>query len=379
MYALEAFLSLVVAVLAYVNGVLRGRRAVGGACSSSDARADGLHAQLGALLLRRARRRDGRVRARPPAHCSGSSCAGVALLYAPWLPTLLSQARAHRRAVVDDAELPRALRSRPGTVLGGDASFVALVLVGGGGARRRRTRGDATSGRSCSRCSCRRRHDRSPRGVASQISPAWTARYFAVVLGPVVLARGRGDRARAAARRWSRSSSSLFLWWGFSRQGRQGERASEITARLAPYAAAAASSSSRRTRSRCRCCATTSARATAGRRRSARCRTRRSSTGATPSTGSKAARAQADARRACSRPCRAAASSSSSRRSSATTARGAPSGRGSSGGSRIGLDVAARSAIRACSSCAHIVTRRDRGQARTTSSRSRRSSIAAVG
>ena len=40
---------------------------------------------------------------------------GVAILYAPWLPTLLSQARAHRRAVVDDAELPRALpRARHG-------------------------------------------------------------------------------------------------------------------------------------------------------------------------------------------------------------------------------------------------------------------------
>ena len=47
--------------------------------------------------------------------------------------------------------------------------------------------------------------------ISSQISPAWTSRYFAVVLGPLVLLVGRGDRrarAGSASRHWSRSSSS---------------------------------------------------------------------------------------------------------------------------------------------------------------------------
>ena len=78
-----------------------------------------------------------RARGTPASRCSTR----------PGCPTLLSQAQAHRSTVVDASELPRPLPVAPGTVLGGDAPFVALVLVGGAGARRRRSCAERTQER----------------------------------------------------------------------------------------------------------------------------------------------------------------------------------------------------------------------------------------
>jgi hypothetical protein len=68
--------------------------------------------------------------------------------------------------------------------------------------------------------------------LVSQLSPAWTPRYFAVVLGPAVLLAAA---AIVRARRLGLVALVvvLFLWWGFSVKDDK-ENAKEITARLAP-------------------------------------------------------------------------------------------------------------------------------------------------
>jgi mannosyltransferase len=68
--------------------------------------------------------------------------------------------------------------------------------------------------------------------IASQISPAWTTRYFAVVLGPMVMLAAatvvRGRQLGLVA-----LVVVLFLWWGFSVKD-QKENARQVAARLAP-------------------------------------------------------------------------------------------------------------------------------------------------
>ena len=123
----------------------------------------------------------------------------VIVLYLPWVPTLLSQAK-HTGAPWATRPNFHDLVLAPGAVLSGDAPFMAFVLAGGVGFA----------------AVVRRRHDRErmlvlslstivgvtvlAAWVESQISPAWTTRYFAVVLRPAA-ARGRaGALPRAAAR-----------------------------------------------------------------------------------------------------------------------------------------------------------------------------------
>ena len=200
MYELEAFLSFVIAY-AYVQGVLHGRRA-GPRCSCA-ARPDGLRAQLGALPVRRSRGRDRRVRARAAEAVRRSSRSASLVLYVPWLPTLLSQAR-HTGAPWSTAP-----------------SFHDLVLAPGAVSRATRR-----SSRSCSPAapgsprSCAGEPTRAAvvlalatlagvtvalAWISSQISPAWTARYFAVILGPLLLLAARGlVRARPARLRRAR-------------------------------------------------------------------------------------------------------------------------------------------------------------------------------
>ena len=69
--------------------------------------------------------------------------------------------------------------------------------------------------------------------LSSQFSPAWTTRYFAVVLGPVLLigARGlaRADRSGLAA-----LAAILFLWAGYSVRDDK-ENARQITGGVATF------------------------------------------------------------------------------------------------------------------------------------------------
>ena len=116
----------------------------------------------------------------------------VALLYAPWIPTLIFQARntgapwAERpplSAVVDGLQ----------TLVGGAATALVIALLGIAGLLTLRT---ATTARPQARAAL-------ALGVAtastvalawlmSQASPAWAARYFAVVVGPALLLAGAG-------------------------------------------------------------------------------------------------------------------------------------------------------------------------------------------
>jgi hypothetical protein len=69
--------------------------------------------------------------------------------------------------------------------------------------------------------------------LSSQISPAWTTRYFAVILGPAVLLAAalvtRAGRVGVVA-----LVAVLFLWWGFNVRNEK-ENAKQIAAQLAPF------------------------------------------------------------------------------------------------------------------------------------------------
>jgi mannosyltransferase len=220
MYALEGFLSLV-AVLAYVNGVLRERRWWALVLVPTLALMVYSHnwALFFCLALAVATLLYGREHVRTFALVA----LGVALLYAPWLPTLLTQAR-HTGAPWSTKPSFHELFTAPGTVLGGDAPFVALVVVA-----------------AAALAVTARRNERVlavlvavtvvAAWVASQVSPAWTTRYFAVILGPAVLLAAA---AIVRARRLGVVALVvvLFLWWGFSVKDDK-ENAKQITARLA--------------------------------------------------------------------------------------------------------------------------------------------------
>ena len=221
MYAFESFLSLV-AALAYVNGVLRGRRAWAALLVPTLALM--VYAHNWALFFCAALALTTVLYARDRLRLFGLVAAGVAVLYLPWIPTVLSQVR-HTGAPWSTKPSFHELFTAAGAVLGGDASFIAFVVAGAAGLAYA--------------------HGRVERMLAllvgatvlmawlsSQISPAWTTRYFSVVLGPVVLLAAatvtRAGRVGTVA-----LIAVLFLWWGFSVKNDK-ENAKQIAAQLAP-------------------------------------------------------------------------------------------------------------------------------------------------
>jgi mannosyltransferase len=211
MYALAAFLS-IVATAAFVHGVLRGRRRYLPLLVLSLALLLYTHNwgaflvggfAVATVLLARERWREAVV-------------AGVATLalYAPWLPTLLFQAR-HTGAPWANAPSVHALFLGPGAVLSGDAPFMAIALVGGMGlATIIRLRADA---------------DRLPvlallavvgsaelaAWTLSHLTPAWATRYLAVLVGPLLLLSAAG-LTRAGRFGLVAIVAVLFLWAGYS-------------------------------------------------------------------------------------------------------------------------------------------------------------------
>jgi mannosyltransferase len=124
----------------------------------------------------------------------------VLLLYAPWIPTLISQAQ-HTAAPWSDRPTPMYLLWIPFTIFGDDHGVAAtplLMIAVLAALRRARDRDGAI---------------RVLAGVAiatallawvgSQIEPSWANRYFAVLLGPLILALAailsRGPRLSAVA------------------------------------------------------------------------------------------------------------------------------------------------------------------------------------
>jgi hypothetical protein len=111
----------------------------------------------------------------------------VGVLYAPWLPTLAFQA-AHTGAPWAERPPLAAMPSGLGLLLGGSATAIALLLVGGNGladalrARMRPALGLLVLTGTAVLVAW----------LASQVSPAWANRYFASFVGPLLLLAAAG-------------------------------------------------------------------------------------------------------------------------------------------------------------------------------------------
>lgn len=229
MYTMEAFLSLFVA-WSYVNGVLRGSRAWCVALVTSLTLL--LYTHNWALFVCAALAATTAIVARERWREFVAVAIGVAILYAPWLPTLLYQVR-HTGAPWSTSPNLHELVLAPGAVLQGDGPLMAFALVGGTGLAtyiRRRDGGERTVllGLAWSV------------GItvllawiASQVSPAWTTRYFAVVVGALLLLAARG---LVTAGRLGLIALVLviFIWLGYSAHNDK-ENARQIAATLTTH------------------------------------------------------------------------------------------------------------------------------------------------
>ena len=228
MYSLEAFLSLVV-VLAYVNGILRGRRSwLLILVLSLDAM---LYVHNWGLFLCVGLAAATALFARERLRRFGVAAAGVALFYAPWLPTLLAQAR-HTGAPWSSTPSFHELVLAPGAVFNGDAPLLAFALVGGSGlVSVVRRRGDEERVKVLALAVAA--------GVTvllgwllSQLTPAWSTRYLALVLGPLLLLAARG-LVRARRLGVAALLAVAFVWLGYSSNDNK-ENARQVSAALAP-------------------------------------------------------------------------------------------------------------------------------------------------
>jgi mannosyltransferase len=116
---------------------------------------------------------------------------GAVLVWLPWLPTLMFQAR-YTGAPWALPPTVETLRGSVSSVLGGLGPAIGLLLVAGTGVshilRRRRT----LERRELIAVAALGIGTLLVAFVASQISPAWAFRYLAVVVGPLVLIAGIG-------------------------------------------------------------------------------------------------------------------------------------------------------------------------------------------
>jgi hypothetical protein len=161
-------------------------------------------------------------------HWREGAAAGVAvvILYAPWVPTLLYQTR-HTGAPWATRPGVHALVLAPGSVFASDVIFGVLALAAASGL-------------------VRLRRDAAPMALLviagativaawteSQVSSSWASRYFAVLLGPVLLAAGVG-LARAGKLGIAALAMAIFLWPGYAlHDDKSNVRA--IAAGVAPY------------------------------------------------------------------------------------------------------------------------------------------------
>ena len=129
MYAYEAFLSLVTA-WAFVNGVLRGDRRW--LVLLVPALVLQVYGHNWALFLCGGVALATVLYARDQLKPFAIAALAVALLYLPWLPTLLSQAK-HTGAPWSSKPSFHELFTAPGAALGGDAPFLAIVVAAAAG------------------------------------------------------------------------------------------------------------------------------------------------------------------------------------------------------------------------------------------------------
>jgi hypothetical protein len=186
-------------------------------------------------------RRDHRALARDVLLAYG----GLALLYLPWVPTLVEQALNTgapwaQRPAIDMIWISG------GVTLGGGAGAYILLLVGGAGLAAVLGRAVNVPGAPLAVAP-----DEAPRRrlaavtvlvlalstllvawLASQVSPAWATRYLAVLLGPALVLAGLG---LAHARGLGIAALVLLvLMWGNGREGAVNGKSNvrEVTARL---------------------------------------------------------------------------------------------------------------------------------------------------
>jgi mannosyltransferase len=229
MYELEAFLSIVVS-WSYVEGIVRAKRAwlavfIPSVALLCYAHNWGLFVCVGlavaTVLVVRERLRLFAVAA-----------AGVAVLYLPWVSTLLFQAR-HTGAPWSTRPSVHDLALTAGEVLGGDTPYVAIVLVAGAalvavvkdrvGEERKVVLALFTIAVTTIGIAF----------VSSQVSPAWTDRYFAVLVGPALLLAAHGI-VRGGRMGFALLVAVVFIWAGYSVQNNK-ENARGIARGVQPY------------------------------------------------------------------------------------------------------------------------------------------------
>jgi len=228
MYTMAAFLSILVA-WAYVEGIVRGSRwwCAGLALSLAAL----LYTHNWGLFVCAGLAVTTAVVARDRWRTALLTGVGVTVLYAPWLATVVFQIH-HTGAPWSTSPNLHDLVLAPGQVLSGDGPFMAFALAGGTGLAallRRRTDEQRSvvlalglgAGTSILLA-----------WISSQISPAWTGRYFAVVLGTLVLL---GARGLVAAGRFGLIAlvAIIFIWGGYSAHPDK-ENARQIAAVLTP-------------------------------------------------------------------------------------------------------------------------------------------------
>ena len=138
---------------------------------------------------------------------------GAAVVYAPWLPTLLKQA-AHTGAPWTTSPNLHTLVLAPGAVLAGDGPLMAFAVAGcaglallarAGGPSRDVVRLLAVAGAVTILVAW----------TGSQFTPAWTGRYLGVIAGPLLLLAAAGF-VKVGRPGLVSFILVLFLWGGFS-------------------------------------------------------------------------------------------------------------------------------------------------------------------
>jgi hypothetical protein len=211
MYEMEAFLSIVVA-WSYVEAIVRAKRwwlpvFVLSTVLLAYSHNWGLFACVGlaaaTAVAVRARLRQFLVAA-----------VAIAVLYLPWVPTLLFQAR-HTGAPWSTRPSLHDLVLSAGSVIGGDTPFVALVLVGGVALWRIAVNERSEEATVVTALAVMAGVTVVAAFISSQVSPAWTSRYFAVIAGPMLLLSAQGIyRARGVG--VAALVAVVFLFAGYS-------------------------------------------------------------------------------------------------------------------------------------------------------------------
>jgi len=229
MYELDAFCSLVVA-WAYVECIVRGKRLwapvlVAAIALMVYSHNWGLFVCLGLAAATAAFVRE-RLK------LFAVVVVGVAVLYAPWLPTLLFQAQ-HTGAPWSTAPSLRDLLLAPGAVLSGDGPYMAFALVGGAALYSLVRNRSGEERQIVLVLAAISAVAILAAFVSSLVSPAWTVRYFSVVLGPMLLLAGHGlVRAR---RMGLVALVAVVFYWGSYTVRNDKENAEQIAAAVQPY------------------------------------------------------------------------------------------------------------------------------------------------